>query len=380
MDHVLEVIKIIEGGIKGNINQVASYASLLADKLEKDGQARQAKSVRSKIDTALSNIQSYSSTSLNSYNVLPVDNDSRLTLGDETKPAIKDNLVLFNSYVQMQLDEFLNFISKSYLLESAGVGIAPSMLIYGPPGCGKTILANHIAAKLELPLITARCDSLISSYLGSTSKNLRSLFDYVASRPCVFFLDEFDALAKARDDQHELGELKRVVVSLLQNIDALPTSTVLLAATNHHELLDPAVWRRFAYRVQIPLPDSELRELLIKQFLGNYSPKNIKPIIDASCGMSGAVIKQACQSGIRSAVLNNSKFVDSGELVFKLIHNQYDEIISSDISVEEKVKVLKELNPKLFTGTKLASIFKISTGKVSNILNKSVGNKVTFNE
>ena len=358
--------------IKGNITQVSTYASLLADKLEKEGLERQAKNIRSKINSSLSSIQSFNTASLNGGNInnfLPVDGDSRLTLGDETRPQLIDNNVLFNIYVQNQIDEFLTFINKSNLLENEGVGIAPSMLIYGPPGCGKTILANYIAAKLELPLITARCDTLISSYLGSTSKNLRSLFDHVASRPCVFFLDEFDALAKARDDQHELGELKRVVVSLLQNIDALPTSTILLAATNHHELLDPAVWRRFAYRVQIPLPDKSLRELLIKQFLGKYAPKNIKSVIEASYGMSGAVIKQACQSAIRSAILANKDIVEIDELVFKLIHNQYDEIISKDTPLDEKIRKLRELNPKLFTGAKLASLFNISSGKVSNIIN-----------
>lgn len=189
MDHVSEVLKIIEGGIKGNITQVSTYASLLADKLEKEGLERQAKNIRSKINSSLSSIQSFNTASLNGGNInnfLPVDGDSRLTLGDETRPQLIDNNVLFNIYVQNQIDEFLTFINKSNLLENEGVGIAPSMLIYGPPGCGKTILANYIAAKLELPLITARCDTLISSYLGSTSKNLEvylimSLVDRVFS-------------------------------------------------------------------------------------------------------------------------------------------------------------------------------------------------------
>lgn len=373
MEHVSEVMKIIEGGIKGNVTQVTSYASLLADKLEKEGLERQAKSIRNKINSSLSSIQSYSMASVNSgmsQAALPVDGDSRLTLGDETNPLLENADIVFSTYIQNLLDEFLGFIDKSSILESEGVGIAPSMLIYGPPGCGKTALANHIAAKLGLPLITARCDTLISSYLGSTSKNLRSLFDHVASRPCVFFLDEFDALAKARDDQHELGELKRVVVSLLQNIDSLPTSTILLAATNHHELLDPAVWRRFAYRIQIPLPDRALRELLINKFLGRFTPKNIRNIVEASHGMSGAVIKQACQGAIRNAILADKEVIDLDELLFKLIHNQYDEIISKDITIEEKVRTLRELNPKLFTGVKLASLFNISSGKVSNILNQ----------
>ena len=95
------------------------------------------------------------------------------------------------------------------------------MLLYGPPGVGKSETAKYVAARLEVPLYTVRTDSLVSSYLGSTSKNLRSVFDFVSAEPCVLFLDELDAIAKQRDDSQELGELKRVVISLLQNIDKL---------------------------------------------------------------------------------------------------------------------------------------------------------------
>ncbi|ENU29092.1 MULTISPECIES: AAA family ATPase [unclassified Acinetobacter] len=371
MEHVLEVMKIIEGAIKGNTTQVSSYATLLAEKLEKDGFSRQADNIRKKIESSFASTKSYSPASLqmgaSTGSMLPVDKDSRLTLGDETRPNLKDNNVLFSPYIQDQVDEFLKFIDKAALLDEEGVGIAPSMMIYGPPGCGKTALANYIAARLDLPLITARCDSLISSYLGSTSKNLRNLFEHAASRPCVLFLDEFDSLAKARDDQHELGELKRVVVSLLQNIDNLPTNTILLAATNHHELLDPAVWRRFAYRIQIPLPERNIREALLKQFLGKYEPTNLKSIVDASKNMNGAIIKQACQATIRNAILNDKKTVDSDELIFKLIKNQYDEIISKDIVVEEKIIFLRNCNPKLFTVQRLSTMFDISIGKISKI-------------
>ncbi|SUC44883.1 ATP-dependent zinc metalloprotease FtsH 3 [Providencia stuartii] len=239
--------------------------------------------------------------------IVPVDKDSRLTLGDVLYPTLDDARILLPTSIQESVDEFLSFISKAHLLTEAGVGISPSMMLYGPPGCGKTQLAHHIAAKLELPLITARCDTLISSFLGSTAKNIRSLFDHAASRPCVLFLDEFDAFAKARDDQHELGELKRVVVSLLQNIDALPENTILLAATNHQGLLDPAVWRRFAYRLKITLPNKELRCSLIEQFLGDFCPKNVKRVADATEGMSGATIQQSCKTAIRNAILLGAK-------------------------------------------------------------------------
>ena len=94
-------------------------------------------------------------------------------------------------------------------------------MLYGVPGCGKSTVAKYIAQQIGLPLVIARLDALVSSLLGSTSKNIRKVFDFADSRPCILFLDEFDAIAKARDDQHELGELKRVINSLLQNIDSL---------------------------------------------------------------------------------------------------------------------------------------------------------------
>ena len=110
------------------------------------------------------------------------------------------------------------------------------MLMYGPPGTGKSRLARHIAGELGLELYVARLDGLISSFLGSTSKNIRALFDFAAKTPCVLFLDEFDAIAKLRGDTQELGELKRVVNSFIQNLDSLGPQSIVLAATNHEEL------------------------------------------------------------------------------------------------------------------------------------------------
>ncbi len=372
MQHSPEILKIVEGALRSNAPQVAAYSELLAAKLEKEGHIRIAQSIRKKIGQAG---HSCSTTSVSGRlePVVPVDKDSRLSLGDVIYPALNESQVKLHKPVQESVDEFLAFIDKAHLLSAAGVGISPSMLIYGPPGCGKTRLAHHIAAQLNLPLITARCDTLISSFLGSTAKNLRNLFDHAASRPCVLFLDEFDAFAKARDDQHELGELKRVVVSLLQNIDALPDDTVLLAATNHEELLDPAVWRRFAYRVQIPLPNRDTRTDLLKQFLGSFYPKDIKRIEEATDGMNGAIIQQACLAAIRSAVLAENETIDTNRLIIGLAKDQHQDIFgSSALSDEEKVIKLRETNSKVFTVDRLSSIFGMSTGKISKLTSKGV--------
>ncbi|WP_251450617.1 AAA family ATPase [Microbacterium sp. Marseille-Q6648] len=139
-------------------------------------------------------------------------------------------------------------------LADAGMRPALSCLIYGPPGTGKTSLALWLARDLGLPAVVARLDGLISSFLGTTARNLGALFDFAQRYECVLILDEFDAIAKLRDDPNEVGEIKRVVNTLLQNIDTRADTGITIGITNHHALLDPAVWRRFEVQLATPLP------------------------------------------------------------------------------------------------------------------------------
>jgi SpoVK/Ycf46/Vps4 family AAA+-type ATPase len=142
----------------------------------------------------------------------------------------------------------------------------------------------------------ARLDGLISSFLGSTSKNIRALFDFAARTPCVLFLDEFDAIAKLRGDGQELGELKRVVNSFIQNLDALGAQSIVIAATNHHELLDSAIWRRFSYRLQLDFPTPEMRREIWEGDLGElkFTSREMELLVDLSEGFSGSDIHEVC--------------------------------------------------------------------------------------
>jgi AAA+ superfamily predicted ATPase len=127
----------------------------------------------------------------------------------------------------------------------------------GPPGNGKTSLAEAIAEGLAVPFFIVRYETMIGSFLGETAGRLKRVFDYARTTPCVLFFDEFDAVGKERGDTHETGEIKRVVTSLLMQIDDLPSYVVVVAATNHAELLDRAVWRRFELRLSLPAPDEK---------------------------------------------------------------------------------------------------------------------------
>ena len=144
--------------------------------------------------------------------------------------------------------------TRRELLRSEGLEPRHRLLLVGPPGNGKTSLAEAIAFELMVPLLVVRYESIIGSFLGETGQRLRKAIEYARSRHCVLFFDEFDAIAKERGDTHETGEIKRVVSSLLMQIDDLPSHVVVVTASNHPELLDRAVWRRFQVRLELPPP------------------------------------------------------------------------------------------------------------------------------
>jgi hypothetical protein len=152
------------------------------------------------------------------------------------------------------------------LLRSHGVEPRHRVLLIGPPGNGKTSLAEALAEAMMVPLIVVRYDGIVGSFLGETASRLRRLFDFARLRRCVLFFDEFDTLGKERGDPHDTGEIKRVVSSLLLQIDSLPSHVVVVTATNHAELLDRAVWRRFQLRLQLPPPTRPQVQEWIQRF------------------------------------------------------------------------------------------------------------------
>ena len=143
---------------------------------------------------------------------------------------------------------------RAGLLRSQSLEPRHRVLLVGPPGNGKTSLAEALAEALAVSFFVVRYDAIIGSFLGETASRLRRVFDYARTTPCVLFFDEFDAVGKERGDVNETGEIKRVVTSLLMQVDDLPSYTVVVAASNHSELLDRAVWRRFQIRLELPAP------------------------------------------------------------------------------------------------------------------------------
>ena len=290
-----ELFRIVNGALRLDVDKVRNYTSFLADKLEKEGDKITAGRLRKMLKETDHQLRP---ADVGFARALPVDADSRFPLIERVNLGVMHEPQVVLSQDQWDVvNEFLS-IAKSYaLLDAQGVAGSINLLMYGPPGTGKSRLARFIAQELDLDLYVARLDGLISSFLGSTSKNIRALFDFAAKTPCVLFLDEFDAIAKLRGDSQELGELKRVVNSFIQNLDTLGSQSIVLAATNHENLLDSAVWRRFGYRLELSFPATDLRRQMWLQFLRllDFGKRDIELLVDLSEGFSGSDIQEVCQ-------------------------------------------------------------------------------------
>ena len=309
-----EIGKIIEAGLERDKEKVKSFAQLLAKKMEEDGEHRGS--------TRISNILEKKGTGkavMDSLIPLPVDQESRMSIVDINYDPQAEDLILSES-VQLKLQDFMDTIQHKKKMDDMGLEFSQSLLLYGYPGCGKTTAASYIASQMQLPLVTARLDSLISSLLGATAKNIHKIFEYAKRQPCVLFLDEFDAIAKARDDQHELGELKRVVNSLLQNIDDYCEDGILIAATNHQELLDNAIWRRFQSVIEMPRPGLPEIQRMMEQLPDFVDTSQIKDnqwkkIYQSMQGLSYSDIKKINNNLSKKAILGDKSQLNMENII-----------------------------------------------------------------
>lgn len=236
---------------------------------------------------------------------IPKDRERGLPLVDiEEFSYAWERLILPSKNMEV-LGQIADEYDRKDMLATAGLKPRQRLLFYGPPGCGKTLAAKVMSGILSYPLVTVRFDAIVSSYLGETAANLRKVFDFVRHRQWVVLFDEFDAIGKDRDNPFEHGELKRVVNTLLQLMDAYRGESLLIASTNHEGLLDPAVWRRFESIVYFGVPAQQDIVLLLRLFLKGFdsSRLNLNSMARRLRGAAGSDVELVTIEAARHAVL-----------------------------------------------------------------------------
>ncbi|NDI85476.1 AAA family ATPase [Undibacterium crateris] len=292
---------------------------------------------------------------------LPADKETGARLVEVIFPdQLSTELPIFPDEFVRAMTQVVNEWRNGEELSKLGILPTSSCLLVGPPGTGKTSLAYWLAGQLGLPVVLARIDAMMSSFLGTSARNIAQVFSFANRFRCILVLDEFDSLAKMRDDPNEVGEIKRVVNALLQNLDNRKDSGVTIGITNHPKLLDTAVWRRFSAQIEVPLPDFKTRLVIAKLYSQplEISEPELKFIAALLDGCSGAEIedfliayKKRCvlppaapsplaalrdiatlNSGRLSSPLRAVLFQSDTELMGWLRHNDYFELSLSDTS------------------------------------------------
>jgi SpoVK/Ycf46/Vps4 family AAA+-type ATPase len=240
-----------------------------------------------------------------------VDTDSRLQLIRTEHPVVLDVEPIWSESVAERLHQIVNERGCEAELLSAGLRPTKSALFTGPPGVGKSLAARWISATLDRPLLTLDLSAVMSSYLGRTGANVRHVLDYAKGTDSVLFLDELDAVAKRRDDVTEIGELKRLVTVLLQEIDDWSSPSILLAATNHSDLLDPAVWRRFEMVIDFPMPsDAQLRQAIAQLLPAEISEATREALVISTRGISFSDVERDFSRARREAITHKLSIED----------------------------------------------------------------------
>lgn len=291
----------------------------VADQIIQDEESKNnlvlAKALREQLNTRSLPADRSAERSFRKLNVVPLEREKQLPLVEVLQPERRASDLILDRKNNHQFLSLLNEFRHKDTLGAHGLRPRSRLLFCGPPGCGKTLCAEVFAHEAGLPLLSASMDVLVSSLLGETASNLRKIFDYAATRPVVLLLDEFDAIARLREDDTLNGELRRVVNSLLTLIEKFRGPGFVIAATNHERQLDPAIWRRFDEVIFFERPGRSevirLLDLKFRNFKRDFLSSDVASYFEK---FSHADIERICLNSIRYAVLNGQNVV--GKRIF----------------------------------------------------------------
>ena len=246
----------------------------------------------------------------------PKDKDTGLALLDVKQFDLTWDRIVLSEKIFDILQEIVLENRKQDILAAYNLKPKNKLLFCGPPGCGKTQTAKILSSALGLPLVYVNLTAVFSSYLGQTATNLQKIFTYIEKGEWLVLFDEFDAIARDRDNLNEHGEVKRLVNSLLQLIDNATNQSIFVAATNHEKLLDSAVWRRFDEVIFFDNPTVEQRTALLSRYLSaiRYTAINLSTFAARLENATGADIERICSDAIKAVVLRGERSLTADDL------------------------------------------------------------------
>ena len=221
---------------------------------------------------------------------------------------IKLNQLILSSNLMDKLNRIIEEQSQQHKLREYGLLPRSKILMVGAPGTGKTMTASALAGQLNLPLFTIQLDRLITKYMGEAAAKLRLIFEHIKKIRGVYFFDEFDAIGSSRGATNDVGEIRRILNSFLQFIENSRSDSLILAATNHEELLDKALFRRFDDILHYELPDNKLVIETFKRYLSKNYIKDLSwtKIEKEAVNLSYAEIAKICNNALKRNILDNT--------------------------------------------------------------------------
>lgn len=311
--------------------------------------------------------------------VVPVDKETAAPILEVIFPNdLPQEEPVFDARIQEAVNSVILEWTNYFKLLEMKATPSRSCLIFGDPGTGKTHLAKWIAKRVGLPVVLAKLDGIMSSFLGTSSRNISNLFSFANRYKCVLLLDEFDAIAKLRNDPQEVGEVKRIVNTLLQCLDSREDVGFTIGVTNHEQLLDPAIWRRFDVQIEIPKPSADVISSLIKKFLYPLEYNEAEIIFLTWCLQSatGADVQKMTNWLKRMKLIpeyQNESLFDLMRMYVLLNTGRISNMVRTSIShpIDEVVRQLLNDNPTL-KQKDLAEIFNMAPSSISKLKTKNI--------
>jgi SpoVK/Ycf46/Vps4 family AAA+-type ATPase len=239
-------------------------------------------------------------------------------------PRARLNDMVLDDALENQIQRIIHEQRQAERILAHGLSPRRKLLLVGPPGTGKTLTASVLGGELGIPLFQVRLDGLITKFMGETAAKLRQIFDATAQTRGIYFFDEFDAIGSQRGSINDVGEIKRVLNSFLQMIEQDQSHSLIMAATNHAEVLDHALFRRFDDVLHYQLPESEQIVTLLRERLTNFLIKDVswRRLVKAASGLSYAEITRAVEEALKEALIHDRDCLRESDIQKTLIERQ----------------------------------------------------------